>query len=203
MPPTGDSLTLTVPAGWQVVDLDGLLSHAVAEALIEALDDEIEPPEREALRAGFDDLHEQVEADRIVFMALRVDGQSRAQEVVTLALPGDVGPRGVPTASVPGAAATTESAATGAGSSPDSFVGEAGQSHEAIRLCERSAIAHLSAPDAEGGSWAQLVFFLPGTREGAILTLISSGSGCAEALKKDATAIAGSLGVGADGAGEG
>jgi hypothetical protein len=199
MPLTGDSLTLTVPAGWQVVDLDGLLSDAVAEAMIEALGDELEPAEREALRAGFGDLHERVEADRIVFMALRVDGQSGAREVVTLALPGDAGLPGAPTASAPGSTATT---ATDAGSSAGSIVGEAGQSREAIRLGEGSAIAHLSAPGAGGGSWAQLVFFLPGTREGAILTLISSGSGRAEALKEDAAAIAGGLGVAADGAGE-
>jgi hypothetical protein len=200
MSATEDSLTLMVPAGWQVVDLDGLLSDAVAETMIEALGDELGAEEREALREAFRDLHQQVEADRIVFMALRVDEESRAQEVMTLALPEGVDSPGAPTAPVPG---PTSTAATGAGTSAGSFVGEVGQSREAIRLGKGSAIAHLSAPGADGGSWAQLVFFLPGTREGAILTLISSGNGRAEALKGDAAAIAGSLGAAADGAGEG
>lgn len=199
MPATGGSLTLTVPAGWQVVDLDGLLSDAVAEAMIEALGDELGAEEREALREAFRSLHEQVEADRIVFMALRVDEPSGAQEVMTLALPGDADPLGDAPAFTPGpAAATAPSVASPTGS----IVGEERRSLETIRLGDRSAIAHLSAPDADGGSWAQLVFFLPGTREGAILTLISSGSGRAEVLKEDAAAIARSLGVAAD-AGEG
>jgi hypothetical protein len=199
MSATGGSLTLTVPVGWQVVDLDGLLSEAVAETMIAALGDELETEEREALRAAFRDLHEQVEADRIVFMALRVDEQSGAQEVMALALPGDSPPPGGASSPAPGPTAAT---ATSAGTPPHPITAEAERAPEAIRLGGGSAIAHLSAPSADGGSWAQLVFFLPGTREGAILTLISSGSGRADALKEDAAALTGSLGFTEDSAGE-
>lgn len=200
MSATGGSLTLTVPVGWQVVDLDGLLGDAVAEAMIEALGDELGGEEREALHEAFRDLHQQVEADHVVFMALRVDEGSGAQEVMTLALPGDAAPPiGSPTPP-PGPAAA---AGTDAGSEPRPHAIAPERPPTAVRLGEGSAIVHASVPTADGGSWTQLVFFLPGTREGAILTSISSASDRAEALKRDAIAVVRSLEAPAEGGGAG
>lgn len=177
-----ESILMRLPAGWRVVAVDVLLGDEIPEMLVRALGD---VSEIAAMRSRLSDLGTTLARQGLCFMALRVEEE--ACDVVTLALPGPGNGDGPEPATESGTEPTTQS-----DTEPTT------ESGTELRLGGTSAVVHDGGPqDAAGpGPWVtseQIVFVVPGTQRGAVLTAISTDARRAERVSRDAREMVASV----------
>jgi len=180
----GEDFLLTLPAGWSVIDAGSLLGASIPQALNAALDRQPESPEAVALIDEFADNRRRFHDSRIALVAARTHAQE-SFELLTLALPDPAGETSETseTSSAPRAAPAAGGAAER----------EEDDGEELVLPGGRAVVHRGLAALKDLGDWArsgvQIVFFLPGDRRGAVLTLLSSRADGQQELEREAIGI--------------
>jgi hypothetical protein len=177
-----DSLSISLGPGWQRVHAELLLSDVLARLTQSAYTTGLDNERVQSATIALSRVSDLYRENLIVFTAIRLRSDVRAIDQLILALPGDQ-----PSISNHAARGTESSGGLG------------GELVSPVRTHGLQAVAHRSDPsrastaDMAGGSHVQLVFVIPGTETGAILTLISSAAGDEDVLERDAEEIASSV----------
>jgi hypothetical protein len=165
---------VTIPVGWRIVDLNRLLDPSFAHSIVEALGESLDAEEAATVSVDFRELHERVEHERILLMAVRVRADGTEYDTLTVALPAD-----------PVRDAEFENGAA-------ERAGPAPQAAEPVMLLHSTQ----SGAPAGTASWparVQVVVNPDDSRHSAVVTILSSKAGVEPDLEDDARAIGRSL----------
>ena len=173
---------MTLPAHWQRVQNERLLNDALANLTDPATAGVFGRAGVESAQRQIAWAHEVCRMEHVVLTAIRMRKNERAIDQLSLALPGLE-----PTASRD----SRRHAVSGADLRPE-ITDEVHLDGEPV-VCHRSIPVESPHESAVPGSQVQLVFLVPGSERGAVLTLASTAVGVEDLLQSDALEIAASV----------
>jgi hypothetical protein len=177
-----DALSITLPARWQRIHTERLLDDAITDLADPVVATALSDAETQSAQRKLARVRDLCHAENVVLVAIRMRPDVRAIDQLSLALPGTEG--------------ITNSSSMRSMTSSERRDPEI---TEDVDIDGLQAVSHRSVPAEppdEGtghGSQVQLVFVVPGSDRGAVLTLLSSAAGVEDLLEREAEEIAASI----------
>jgi hypothetical protein len=182
-PKPGDSLSMTLPAGWRRVHAERLLDDMVAAMAHGNAPKNINDAELDTVSRAFFHVRNLYRDEHVVFTAMRIRPDARGVDQLTLALP-----------STHGGSSQTRAGDASAGTERHPELTEDVDINGVQAVSHRSLPSEGSEENADPfGSLVQLVFVVPGSERGAILTIVSNVTSDEELLEREAEEIAASV----------
>jgi len=176
-----EALSITLPAYWQRVQAEKLLDDALVDLADPAIVDAVGHAEVKSAQRQLTRVRNVCHAEHVVLAAIRIRRDARAIDQLSLALPGmeEIASRD-----------SRRNRVSNADQHPETT--EDVQLNGQSMVCHRSIAAESPEESGVAGSQVQLVFIVPGSERGAVLTLLSSAVGVEDLLRSDALEIAAS-----------
>lgn len=177
-----EALSITLPARWQRIQTEELLDDALADLADPAIVEAFGHAETERAQRQLTRVLNVCHADHVVLTAIRIRRDARTIDQLSLALPGM------------GRIASRDSRRDTTSNADQRL-----ETTEDVQLNGQPMVCHCSiaaeSPEESGvvSSQVQLVFIVPGSERGAVLTLLSSAVGMEDLLRSDALEIAASV----------
>jgi hypothetical protein len=177
-----EALSITLPAHWQRIHTEQLLDDALADLADPTIVEVFGHAEAEGAQRALARVRDLCHAENVVLVAIRMRPDAQAIDQLSLALPG-------------------MERITNSGSIRNATNSKRRRPEitDDVDIDGLQTVSHRSIPaespdeSAVRGSQVQLVFVVPGSDRGAVLTLLSSAVGVDDLLELEAEEIVGSI----------